>query len=341
MRILHVHLSEEFAGSERYCAGLAAQQAAFGHQVLVVVKDSSVLKRWRSEAAPAQVVALPRVVPAVLQKWAVFKVIRGFEPDVVHTHLGRANIRGGAAAKKARVPWVSTIHLRWKDKEMAGCDGAICIANWQKAEISSQFRGLVEVVWNWVRGFGGDAEHARALRGAWGCGENTMVFGSVGRLHKQKGMDLLVKAFAEAFHEGENVRLVLVGDGADANEIKALTDDSRVVFAGYQEDVESYYSGFDVYVSAARYEPFGLTIVEAMKAGKPLICTKTEGPTEFLRDYPVRWAEKGEIASLAAALRAEFRAGQREVGYDMRPFDIRHATQQIVDFYERVRARRC
>lgn len=343
MKIMHVHLSGEFAGSERYCATLASGQAAAGDRVLVVVRESPVVARWKAEAAPAEVVVVPRWVPSFLQAWVVGKFIRGFEPEVVHTHLGRANIRGGKAARKAGVPWVVTVHLRWKEKEMAGASGAICVAGWQKREIPEGFGGLVGVVWNWIghraEGIGQRKRElgaALALRGGWGCGEGTMVFGSVGRLHGQKGMDVLVRAFREAFKSGEDVRLVIVGEGDKRKELEALADDARVVFAGYQERVEDYYAAFDVYVSAARYEPFGLTILEAMAAGKPLICTKTEGPVEFLAEAEVAWAEKGDVPSLAAALRAEYFHGKRMVPYEMEVFSLGRGVGEVREFYRKV-----
>lgn len=341
MKILHVHLSGEFAGSERYCAGLARGQALAGDKVLVVVRDSAVLARWRREAHPAEVVTVPRWVPAFAERWVVGKILRGFEPDVVHTHLGRANLRGGRAAKAAGVPWVATVHLRWKGKEMAGANGVICVAGWQKAEIPADYSGQVGVVWNWVgqerRSAGAEEQRVLGVRGGWGCGPHTFVFGSVGRLHRQKGMDVLIEAFRKAFAGGEDVKLVLVGGGKEEEALRAITDDQRVVFAGYQEAVEDFYRAFDVYVSAARYEPFGLTILEAMQAQKPLVCTKTEGPSEFLKNnLDVVWAEREDVDSLAAALRGEYEHGRRRVEYDMRPFSLERGVREVRAMYDKV-----
>jgi glycosyltransferase involved in cell wall biosynthesis len=270
----------------------------------------------------------------------------GFEPDIVHTHLGRANLRGGAAAKKAGVVWVLTMHLRWKEREMLGADGVVCIAGWQREEIPDKYRGVIATIWNWYSGKPGPragiVEERTALRQVWGCAEGTVVFGSVGRLHAQKGMDLLIKAFLKAFAAGEDVRLVLVGEGKDMAALRALAGgDARVFFAGYQERVEGYFAAFDVYVSAARYEPFGLTLLEAMQARRALICTRTEGPSEFLAGHDVRWVAKADVGALAAALRAEFEAGRREVGHDRRGFALSRGVGEVLGFYENVKAHAC
>lgn len=339
MRILHSNLSGEFAGAERYTAELAAAQAAAGHEVRVLLEHNQMIERWRKEAGKAEVWMMPKWTPRWAQTWVAGHYMRGFEPDVVHAHLGGANKRVGKAAKRLGIPWVATIHLRWKAKEMAAADGVVCIGAWQKAEIDKSYAGGSKVVWNWTRAKGEKpGKSAENLRKAWGCDKGTVVFGSVGRLHPQKGMDVLVTAFKKAFSEDENVRLVLVGDGKKREEIEALVGgDSRIVLTGYHAEVAEYYQAFDVYVSAARHEPFGLTILEAMAASKPLICTRTEGPLEFLKGKPVRWAEIEDVETLARALVDSYARGRRLEKHDMAPFKEARAVKEIVDFYKEIK----
>ncbi len=67
--------------------------------------------------------------------------------------------------------------------------------------------------------------------------------------------------------------------GLIVNKIEGLAQrDPRIFFAGVQQNVARYYSAFDTYVSPARFEPFGLSILEAMAAGCPLVLTRSEGP---------------------------------------------------------------
>lgn len=345
MKILHAHLSREFAGSERYCASLASGQAEAGHEVMVVVRHSAVAERWRREAAPARVMVLPSWLPSFLEGFALRNLIGGFAPDVVHTHLGRANVKVGRIARALKLPWVVTLHLRWKLAEMEGADALVCIARWQKQDIPHDFLGVQAVIWNWhedkEQGTGNKAqgEMARnALRAGIGIGEKGYLFGSVGRLHGQKGMDVLVRAFKQAFGGDEDVTLLVAGEGAQRAELMRIVDgDPRIVLTGYVPDVLPYYTAFDGYVSAARYEPFGLTILEAMAAGCRLVCTRTEGPSEFLQGYDVTWADKGDVASLAAALKQAYRAGRKRVAYDMKPFDRKRALREMEAVYRRIR----
>jgi glycosyltransferase involved in cell wall biosynthesis len=329
MRILHCILSTEYAGSEAYMCQLASMQANHGDDVLVVVRDAGAayVARVAKEAAPAPVVTIPGWVPAFLQRFAVRAMITGFEPEIMHAHLGRAVKRAGAAARGAGVPVVASLHLNWR-KDYALCDGVICIADWQRKGIPAGYKGKVATVWNWVAQ--GDAPKVKPEKGV-------TRFGSVGRLVHNKGMDILVRAFRKAFPKGdEKVRLTIVGEGPEWEELERLAaGDARIALAGYREDTANAYAGMDVYVSAARYEPFGLTILEAMRAGCRLVCTRTDGPREFLKQYSINWAEPDDVESLAKALKAGAKS-KGAVPWDLAPFSPKRALKQIKAFYQSV-----
>lgn len=342
MKILHASLTREFAGSEMYCASLARAQAQAGDDVRVVVRTTAFVPRWKEETGKAITIALPTWLPSLFEGFALRHLIKGFEPDVVHTHLGRADKKAGQAARKCKVPWVTTVHLRWKPEDMGASNAAICIAGWQRKEIlASGYKGILRTVWNWLPPqIPASNEAVETLRASWRAGAKTVVFGSVGRLHGQKGMDILIKAFQRAYPDPEaDVRLIIVGEGADRPKLEALIGpDRRIILAGYVPSMAAYYEAFDAYVSASRYEPFGLTILEAMSHGCQLICTRTEGPSEFLSEPSskgqVIWAERGNVESLAAALPMAQVQGREHITYNLQPFSINRALREVADVYE-------
>lgn len=343
MRILHASLTREWGGSERYCASLAAGQADEGHDVRVVIRDAGMVGHWQDECKRAHVWAIPHWVPSLLERWVVAHYLRGFRPDVVHTHLGRADVKVGKVAKAKRIPWVTTVHLRWKPKDMQKADAAVLIAKWQKQEVTQAgYTGLTKVVWNWLPKLRvAGTNRVEEIRKEIGAGPKTVVFGSVGRLHGQKGMDVLVKAFRDAFDEGQDVRLVLVGEGPEKLKLQGLAGtDKRIHLVGHQPEISPWYEAMDVYVSASRYEPFGLTILEAMAHGCQLVCTRTEGPSEFLQEASgqgqVMWAERGNAESLAAVLRVAKVQGRVKVAYDLMPFDVGRGVREIDEVYAAV-----
>jgi glycosyltransferase involved in cell wall biosynthesis len=153
-------------------------------------------------------------------------------------------------------------------------------------------------------------------------------------------MDALIRGFRRAFPEGqEPVRLVIVGDGPQREALRELASaDTRIVLAGAQENVAPFYRAFDTYVSAARFEPFGIAILEAMAAGCPLVLTRSQGPREFVSDPRTRWIDDASDAALAEALVEANAAGRRRFTYELSLFSPARAVNEIEQLYTRVMA---
>ena len=249
MNILHAILSEELYGSERYCIELAAAQARAGHDVAVLIENgrSKCAHAFRGEIAATndairqertngsiRLAVIPRGTPGFLHRPLARWNLARFAPDIVHTHLNPAARRVGRVAQSRGIPHLATLHIRYEQREHGGCDGLICSTSWQRAAIPSDFRGDATVIWPWLP----VAVHAAlprvtppeidALRDGWAADGRTVVFGSIGRLMPEKGMDVLIRAFCSAFPRGdEPVRLVIVGGGPQAEELENISDGDR------------------------------------------------------------------------------------------------------------------
>ena len=357
MRILHAVLSEGFYGSERYCAELAVAQANKGHTVQIVTlgRSSDCTQAVRSAIDAAdrsvrdhlQLVALPHHLPAFLHRPFAYAVLARFRPQIVHTHLDPATRRIGRVAQRLGFGHVATLHLSFSAPEYGACDGLICIADWQRKTLTADFAGEVAVVRNWLPvGVAEalatvDAETIRAQRRSWRADDQAFVFGSVGRLVSEKGMDLLIDAFAAAFPTGhEPARLVIVGDGPLRAELGArAAGDPRIILSGAQREIAPFHRSFDAYVSAARFEPFGIAILEAMAAGCPLILTRSQGPVEFVTDPRVRWVDLDDVAALGTML-TEFAATRpSHLAYALDAFSRERAVAEVDSLYQRVLGR--
>jgi glycosyltransferase involved in cell wall biosynthesis len=365
MKILHAILSEGFYGSERYCIELATAQARAGNSVKILLANgqSDCARAFRREielttatiakddtTGAIELSIIPGWMPAALHRACARRVLATFAPDIVHSHLNPAGRRVGQVAQRRGIPHVATIHIRYERREHAGCDGLICYTRGQKAEIGAEFRGETQVPVVWLSAAIRAAltrvtpADVAALRRSWAADDRTVVLGSIGRLMPEKGMDVLVRAFRAAFpHGDEPVRLVIVGGGPpeQAQALQELIDgDARITVSGPPLEIALYYRAFDTYVSAARFEPFGLTILEAMAAGCALAVTRTRGPCEFLTEAPVLWAEPGDAATLTAQLRTAAARGRERATYDLSPYARDRAVAQVADFYRRVLARK-
>lgn len=133
-------------------------------------------------------------------------------------------------------------------------------------------------------------------------------FVSIGRLARQKGHDILISAFAKVLPTFPSARLVIVGDGdewAALNaEVKRLGIGDNVLLAGKISDPSLELATADCFVSASRWEGFGVAIVEAMSAGLPVIATDCDfGPSDLI-DIPEKGCvvPAGDVDALAAAM---------------------------------------
>ncbi len=104
----------------------------------------------------------------------------------------------------------------------------------------------------------------------------------VGRFAREKNVDLLVKAFAKI--EDKDLRLILVGDGAEREKIEKLVTDvgvkDRVIFTGMvsNEDLPDIYRAAEVFAMPSKNEPWGLVFLEAMACGVPVLAGGGPGP---------------------------------------------------------------
>ncbi|BDR93017.1 glycosyltransferase family 4 protein [Vulcanisaeta souniana] len=119
--------------------------------------------------------------------------------------------------------------------------------------------------------------------------ERLIVF--VGRLVHEKGPDLVLAAFRELLKWDWNLKLLVVGDGPMREHLMELAHEwgiwNKVYFTGRVDD-ETLYSILkvsDLAILPSRYEPFGITILEAMATGLAVITSKVGGPDEIVRDW--------------------------------------------------------
>jgi glycosyltransferase involved in cell wall biosynthesis len=118
----------------------------------------------------------------------------------------------------------------------------------------------------------------------------------VGRFERRKGIDILLRALPSVLAAVPSARCTLVGNDAleascgvsyrsmfaQSPEGKRFAD--RVSFTGIvpEEDLPGYYARCDIFVAPSRYESFGLVVLEAMRAGKPVVASRVGGMTELV-----------------------------------------------------------
>ena len=134
------------------------------------------------------------------------------------------------------------------------------------------------------------------------------VIGTLGRLHENKGLDLMLRAFARLRGRGMAAHLRIAGDGPERPRLQALAAElgleDAVAFTGWVRPAD-YLPTLDLFVVPSRVEPFGLVVTEGMAAGVPVIASRIDGPREILRDGEFgRLVAPEDEAALADAIAA-------------------------------------
>jgi glycosyltransferase involved in cell wall biosynthesis len=275
---------------------------------------------------------LPRGKSRLLFLRRLRRFLRGYGPDVLHTHTINGNFFGRVGGKLSGVPvLMTTVHSHIIDELKGqkrpslsdylryGID--LVLARWCRALVTvtdairdrlighgqppAKLRTIANAVD--VSRFRADPALAREVRRELGIPDGCPVVGTVGRMVPLKNHDVFIAAARLARDRGSKAFFVLVGDGpmmeANRRQAAELGLGDAIVFTGWRGDMERLMPALDVLVMCSRVEGLNVSILEAMACGKPVVGTDVLGIRELVeqgRDgllVPV-----GDAGALAAAV---------------------------------------
>jgi glycosyltransferase involved in cell wall biosynthesis len=121
-----------------------------------------------------------------------------------------------------------------------------------------------------------------------GLNGDRFLIGAVGRLSPEKGFDTLFQALARVVAAGQDVGLLLVGEGEQRDELKALATSlglgDRIHFAGFQAEPRRYFEAMDTYALSSIREGLPNVVLEAMALEVPLVATRIAGVPQVIED---------------------------------------------------------
>ncbi|MER5255306.1 MULTISPECIES: glycosyltransferase [unclassified Streptomyces] len=298
LSVLHVAQPVD-GGVARVVTDLVKSQLSTGMRVHVACPDGgrlpdavrglgSDVHGWAATRSPGP------GLPGEVRRLA--RIVDALRPDVVHAHSAKAGL-AARLALRGRVPTVFQPHA-WSFEAVGGATARLALgwerfgARWathvvcvSEAERLTGRRSGIDARWSVIPN-GVDAEHfrpmaAQAARSALGISEQAPLVVCVGRLCRQKGQDVLLRAWAAVSAWMPMARLVLVGDGPDAAGLRERAPAS-VRFVGAVQDATSWYQAADVVVLPSRWEGMALVPLEAMACARPVVVTDVDGARESL-----------------------------------------------------------
>jgi glycosyltransferase involved in cell wall biosynthesis len=358
MKVLHVITGLDAGGAELQLA-MILKRSRHESDVVTLYNPGPVADLIRSQGTTVRNLGMKRntELRALLR---LRRLIKDGGYDVVHTHLYRAQIYARPAARLAGTPVVLTtehsigethIERRKMTRSVRALyltselfsDATIAVSDIVKDRLVrwGVRGGKITVVPNGVDTdeLGFDAEARERVRAQFGLSPDTYVIGALGRLDPNKRVDLTMEAAAPML--GDKCKILIIGRGEDQARLEAaakrLGITEHVIFGGYQADTTAMLAGFDLYVAASLQETFGLSVLEALASGLPVLYT-TCPALDGIQTERARMVA-GTPDALRDEISKELEAGPRSRDADSKVFTrygIGSVVSRIDDLYEHI-----
>jgi glycosyltransferase involved in cell wall biosynthesis len=283
------------------------------------------------------------------------------EVDIVHAHGFKADIYVFLALRALEIPYISTCHT-WYDNDLLvrlyGVVDRYVLRRYARVvAVSDEVKqrllkaGVreknIELVKNGidVRPFD---DALPSIRGEI-CSDHVPIVGLVGRLSREKGIDIFLRAVTQILVEFPTAMFVVVGEGPDRSTLEELIDDLKirknVLMLGHRDNMPSVYASLDVMVSSSRQEGLPIAILEGMASRRPLVATAVGAVPTVVLDGCTGIVVPAENPSLLAAgikallldpsKRARFGAAARKLIED--EFSAERMTSDYLSIYESIK----
>ena len=189
-------------------------------------------------------------------------------------------------------------------------NGSACGINLEKFDISQKIK------------------YRKDIREKYNFPEDSFVYGFVGRITKDKGINELLAAFKQIYESNSNVYLMMVGttekdDTVDESLFLWSKKCEHVIYTGFTDIVEQYLSAMDTYILPSYREGFGMGVVEAEAMGVPVIVTSIPGPVDAMKENETGIVvKKGSIKELLRAMKKLYEDKHIRKEYSSNAYDF-------------------
>ena len=297
MRVLSAMAGAEVGGAEAFFERLVPALARAGIESRALIRTHP----RRAQALRAQGVEVAELAFGgrfdLATRWGFRRQVAQFKPRVVMTWMNRATwfCPRGDFVHVGRLGGYYDLKYYRACHHLAGNTPDIV-------------RWMIDQGWpaeraHYLPNFVDQSEAVPAARKEFYTPRDAPLVLALGRLHQNKGFDVLFKALARL----PDTYLWLAGEGPERDALEVLAQKAhvkpRVRFLGWRTDVPALLAAADVFVCPSRHEPLGNVVIEAWAHRRPVVATASQGPAALIRDgetgllVPVDQADE-----LAAAL---------------------------------------
>lgn len=371
MKALQVLAGGAWGGGSVVVLSIVKAMIARGDQVWVVALDPETEGHFREAGAT------PILIPGwhrsltpmdIVPLWHLYRLCRRERFDLVATHTSKGGMLGRIAARLAGVPNIvhyvhgfgfhqftpyllKQVYVAF-EKLGARCEDLMIAVGEEHKQIAIKLgieRGdRIRTILNGIdvnRFLGVDR---MAARREFGFAPGETILGSVGRLAEQKGFEYMIDAMPAILAQYPRVRLVLSGEGELETALRQRAQErgvaEQVTFLGFRRDVPQLLAAFDVFVHPSLWEGLSISLMEAMVAGCPIVCSRIAGNVEMIRHGETgRFAEAknpesltAEVCRILASAESAADLGRRAREEGLARFSVERMVDENIDAYDSV-----
>lgn len=296
LSILHVVSSpSSVGGAELMMLQLAKSAEVSGHHVKIVnlFSSNNTMLKKSAEGMGYQEISHKSPLAFIIQIRKLRREIKHHQFDLVHLHMFHAGIFFGLVLRSKSIVklWTfqhgdhtqSSRNFWFRSLEKIAAKKYDLLVS-MSPDITKMLQMKFHI----------DPEKIRLIPNSWSGkplprlvpSSNSIV--CVAKLRKEKDHQTLFRAFAKLRESGQEVDLVIVGDGPELENLRSLASElsisNFIKFEGFSSDIWPYLASAKVFVLTSRTEPFGIVILEAMAAGIPIVSTDATGPSFLIED---------------------------------------------------------
>ncbi|MBU1862135.1 MAG: glycosyltransferase family 4 protein [Candidatus Omnitrophica bacterium] len=300
--------------------------------------------------------------------FAFFKILEIIDKEGIthlHAHTRVAQVLGAVLKKIRNIEFITTCHGFFKRRLFrkifpAWGDKIIAISDPVREHLVNDFKvskSKISLVYNGVEPEKFEVNLSsfdkEELRRYYNVGEEGLIVGGISRLEKIKGYQSLIRCIPQVLAQHPKIKFVLIGEGKYKAKLmklaRKLDIEDKLVFTGKVEDVDVVLELIDIFVlPSVSSEGFGLAVLEAMAAGKPIIVSNLGGVYALVKEGVNGWLlPPGDISALATAINRliedptllkSMGENSRQIAREV--FSIEKMTESIINVYKELEVER-
>lgn len=303
LRILFMNSIQMFGGGEIWMLSAMSYLRARGHCVGLICRPGTKLEKMsKTENFSTFPVSIRGDFDPVTV-WQFYRIIRSFRADVLLANMDKELRLAGLAGRffhrpvlipRRGVDYPLKNHPVYRLTYQKWADGIIANSKATKKSLLQNAPWLppkkIKVIYNGIepQRF---RLHSDSLRRKLKIAKGDFVFGFAGQLDERKGLHTLLPAFASLRKKQKRVKLLLAGEGPLQSTIERFIGknelENSVYLLGFWENMPEFMANIDTLILPSLWEGFGIVLIEAMAAGKPVIATRTSNIPEVVPDRKV------------------------------------------------------